>query len=165
VITKEQLAESMLRECDIILHLHSKLPAGAADYQPSPEQRSTVALLRYMAIFVSAGIRCMREANWKLFSEYSASVKELTLEEFPAAMERQKQEIAEFFAGTTEEQLETQLAPMPGGGPSIPLGLAILNGPFKWMAAYKMQLFLYAKAAGADLKTSNLWRGSDPAPK
>ena len=47
----------------------------------------------------------------------------------------------------------------------LPLGAAILNGPAKWLAAYKMQLFLYAKASGApELKTSNLWRGADPKP-
>ena len=165
MITKEQLAESMLRECDIILHLHSKLPAGAADYRPSAEQRTTTQLLRYMAVFLSAGIRCMQQSDWKLFGGYSEQVKEMTIDEFPAAMARQKNEIAEFFSSVSEETLQTQMAPMPGGGPLLPLGVAILNGPFKWLSAYKMQLFLYAKAAGAtQLKTSNAWRGTDPAP-
>jgi hypothetical protein len=165
VITKDQLAESMLRECDILIHLHAKLPEGALDYQPSPEQRTTLALLRYVAICAAAGIRCMNEANWKLFREYGERVAEMPGDEFPAAMERQKNEIADFFASVSEETLETQEAPMPGGAVLLPLGVAILNGPFKWLAAYKMQLFLYAKAAGAkDLKTSNLWRGTDPAP-
>ncbi|HKR64723.1 MAG TPA: hypothetical protein VJZ00_13405 [Thermoanaerobaculia bacterium] len=164
MITKDQLAESMLRECDILLHLHSKLPPGALDYQPSPEQRTTLWLLRYVAICAIGGIRCMAEANWKLFGEYNARVKEMTGDEFPAAMERQKQEIADFFASVSEGTLETQEAPMPGGG-VLPLGAAILNGPFKWLAAYKMQFFLYAKAAGAtELKTSNAWRGTDPKP-
>ena len=53
---------------------------------------------------------------------------------------------------------------MPGGG-MLPLGFAVLEGPLKWLTAYKMQLFLYAKATGAtQLKTSNLWRGTDPKP-
>jgi hypothetical protein len=164
MITKDQLAASMLRECDIVIHLHSKLPAGALDYRPSEGQRSTLELLRYLAICASAGIRCMKESNWKLFAEHVERVKEMTADEFPAAMERQKQEIADFFAATSEETLATQEAPVPGGA-IMPLGAAILNGPLKWLAAYKMQLFLYAKAAGAtELKTPNLWRGSDPAP-
>ena len=76
----------------------------------------------------------------------------------------QKQEILDFFDSVSEETLLTQEAPMPGGG-VLPLGAAILNGPAKWLAAYKMQLFLYAKASGApELKTSNLWRGTDPKP-
>jgi hypothetical protein len=164
MITKDQLAASMLRECDIVIHLHSKLPEGSLDYRPAEGQRSTLELLRYLAICAAAGIRCMKESNWKLFAEHVERVKEMTADEFPAAMERQKQEIADFFAGTSEETLETQDAPVPGGA-IMPLGAAILNGPLKWLAAYKMQLFLYAKAAGAtELKTPNLWRGSDPAP-
>lgn len=165
MINKDQLAESMLRECDILIHLYTKLPEGALEYQPSAEQRTTLALLRYLAICATAGIRCMVQADWKLFREYGERVAEMPAADFPAEMERQKKEIADFFASISEETLATQEAPMPGGGVKLPLGVAILNGPFKWLAAYKMQLFLYAKAAGAtQLKTSNLWRGTDPAP-
>lgn len=166
MITKEQFAHAMARECDIAVHLFSKLPAGSYDYRPSPEQRSTTELLRYLSICASAGIRCMSESNWKLFAEYTARVKGMSPADFPAAMEEQKQEIVGFFGSVSEETLLTQDAPLPGGAVMLPLGAAILNGPAKWLAAYKMQLFLYAKASGAtELKTSNLWRGSDPAPK
>jgi len=166
MITKDQLAESMLRECDILVHLFSKLPDGAYDYRPSEQQRTTLALLRYVAICGAAGIRCMSEGDWTLFKSYSERVAEMPAADFPAAMGRQKAEIAKFFANVSEDVLETQEAPTPGGGGMLPLGVAILNGPFKWLAAYKMQLFLYAKAAGAsDLRTANLWRGTDPAPK
>ena len=166
MITKEQFADSMLRECDILIHLFSKLPDGSDDYRPSEQQRTTLALLRYIAICGAAGIRCMSAGDWSLFKSYSERVAEMPSSDFPAAMERQKAEIAEFFASVSEETLRTQEAPMPGGGGVLPLGLAILNGPFKWLAAYKMQLFLYAKAAGAtELRTANLWRGSDPTPK
>ncbi len=41
------------------------------------------------------------------------------------------------------------------------LGLAILNGPLKWLTAYKLQLFLYAKACGAEIGTANAWAGMD----
>jgi hypothetical protein len=166
MITKDQLAKSMLRECDILVHLFTKLPDGAHDYRPSEQQRTTLSLLRYVAICAAAGIRCMSASDWTLFKSYSERVAEMPAADFPAAMERQKAEIAEFFASVSEETLQTQEAPMPGGGATMPLGAAILNGPFKWLAAYKMQLFLYAKAAGAgELKTANLWRGTDPAPK
>ena len=164
MITKEQVAQSMARDCDIIVHLFSKMAPAAYDYQPSPEQRTTLALLRYMAVCASAGIHCMVHSDFKLFSTYTERVKEMPASEFPAAMERQKQEILDFFASVSEETLLTQEAPLPGGG-ILPLGAAILNGPAKWLTAYKMQLFLYAKASGApELKTANLWRGTDPKP-
>jgi hypothetical protein len=165
MITKEQLAEAMGRECDIAIHLFSKFTPQGYDYRPSEGQRTTTELLRYLAICGIAGLTCMRENNWKLFSEiFGARVKEMPPEGFPAAMEQQKSEINAFFAGLTEEALATQDSALPGGTP-MPLGAAILNGPAKWLPAYKMQLFLYAKAAGAEgLKTSNVWRGTDPAP-
>lgn len=164
MISKEQLAQSAARECDIILHLFNKLPPDAYDYRPSAEQRSTLELLRYLAICATAGIQCMVRNDWKLFAGYRDRVKDMPASEFPAAMEQQKQEILAFLAETSEETLSTQEAPMPGGA-MIPLGMAILDGPLKWLTAYKMQLFLYAKTSGVtDLKTSNLWRGTDPKP-
>jgi hypothetical protein len=165
MITKDQLAAAMIRECDICLHLFSKLPAGAADYRPSEKQRSTLELLRYLSISGVAGMDCMAHADWKRFGSFSGRAKDMPFESFPAAMAAQKAEIEAFFAGVSEQTLETQEAPMPGGA-SVPLGVAILNGPFKWLTAYKMQLFLYAKAAGAtELGTSNAWRGADMPPK
>jgi hypothetical protein len=60
--------------------------------------------------------------------------------------------------------LETQMAPLPGGGTRT-LGLAILEAPFKWLTAYKLQLFLYAKATGASaIGTANAWAGVDLDP-
>jgi hypothetical protein len=53
---------------------------------------------------------------------------------------------------------------MPGGG-ELPLGAALLNGPFKWLTSYKLQLFLYAKANGAAIGTVNAWAGMDSKPQ
>lgn len=165
MITKDQLAASMLRECDISLHLFTKLTPDAYLYQPSPSQRTTLDLLRYLSICGIAGIHCMSERDWKQFGTFSSRAKDLPADEFPAAMARQKTELATFFKSVSEATLETQDAPMPGGG-TLPLGLAILNGPFKWLTAYKMQLFLYAKATGAtEIGTGNAWAGVDrPRP-
>jgi hypothetical protein len=164
MITKEQLMESMTRECDIAIHLFTKLSPESYDYQPSAEQRTTLWLLRYLAVCATAGIACMQAGNWGVFREFSERVKEMPAADFPAEMTRQKEELQRFFAETSEEELRTREVPMPGGA-IVPFGVAILNGPFKWLAAYKMQLFLYAKATGAtELRTSNLWRGTDPKP-
>jgi hypothetical protein len=161
MITKDQLAASMLRECDICRHLFTKLGPDSLTYRPSPGQRTTLELLRYLSICGISGIRCMAEGNWKIFSEYAERVKDMPAEEFPAAMQRQAEDIAAFFASINEETLETQQAPIPGGG-TLPLGVAILGGPFKWLAGYKLQLFLYAKAAGVtEIGTANAWAGID----
>jgi hypothetical protein len=164
MITKEQLAAAMMRECDISQHLYAKLKVlgpAAIDYRPSAGQRSTLELLRYLSICGSAPVRCMAERNWKLWGEFDARAKAMRAEDFPAAMALQKSELESFFAAASEQMLETQEAPLPAGG-TAPLGLAILNGPYKWLAAYKLQLFLYAKASGAqEIGTSNAWAGAD----
>ncbi len=160
MITKDMLSAAMTRECDIAVHLFTKVKDY--DYRPTPGQRSTLELLRYLAVCGIAGVRCMSEGSWDHYGEYAARVKEMKAEEFPAMMELQKKEIAEFFEKVSEETLETKDAPLPGGFGSVPLGIAILNGPFKWITAYKLQLFLYAKSSGAsDIGTINAWGGMD----
>ena len=161
MITKDQLAASMLRECDIAKHLFTKLPAGALDYRPTPGQRSTLELLRYLAICGIAGIRAMVENNLHVVTDYKAQVAEMAAAEFPAAMDRQKAQISEYFANVDERTLETEQAKLPGA-PPMPLGAALMNAPLKWLTAYRMQLFLYAKAAGAEeIGTANAWAGID----
>jgi len=164
MVSKEHVAASMLRECDICIHLFGKLPPEAYDYRPSEGQRSTLELLRYLAICGIGGIRAMSGGDWGVWKDFSARTAEMPAEGFPAMMERQKEEIAAFFAETSEETLETQPATLPWKE-TVPLGAALLAGPFKWLAAYKLQLFLYAKANGAEVSTPNAWMGSDQRPQ
>ncbi|MEO8201933.1 MAG: hypothetical protein ABI679_15485 [Gemmatimonadota bacterium] len=161
MITKQQLSASMQRDCDIVAHLFSKLSPDAYDYRPSPGQRTTLELLQYLAICVTIGLRCMTEKDWKLFAGLYAHARELKAEDFPEAMDRQKSGIATFFDSVSEQTLETDIAPLPGGL-MLPLGEAVMNGPAKWLTAYKMQLFLYVKATSApEITTPNLWAGVD----
>jgi hypothetical protein len=167
MISKDQLADAMMRECDICQHLYEKLAAlgpEALEYRPSPAQRTTLELLRYLTVCGIAGLRFMAERRWAVFGEFQDRTCGMGAADFPAAMTRQKSEIHDFFEALTEEQLESQEALLPSGG-TAPLDVAILGGPLKWLAAYKLQLFLYAKAAGASgLGTANAWAGRDAQP-
>jgi hypothetical protein len=164
MINKSQIAASMARECDICKHLHEKLTPAAYSFKPSEKQRGTVELLQYVAICGIAAIQSLYQSNWKVFGDYYARVKDLKPEDFPAAMDRQKQEIHEFFDGITEHTLETRDALLPVGGTQL-LGQAILDLPFKWLPAYKLQLFLYAKMTGStEIGTVNAWMGMDWKP-
>jgi len=165
MITKEQLAASMIRECDVIVHLTSKVTHDSLDYRPSPNQRSMLELLRYLSYCASGGIRSLVAADWSIYSACERESRSMSLADFPDAMARQKAEIASFFESISEEALATTQTKAPGGG-AVMLGPYIFNGPFKWLVAYKMQLFLYAKVNGApDIGTSNLWGGVDRAPR
>lgn len=160
MITKDAFKNAMLRECDICVHLFGKLGPEAWDYRPAEKQRSTAELLRYLAICGIAGATCMKEQDWKRFAGFAEKTKEMPPEAFPDAMARQKADLETLFATLDEDTLRTRPAPLPGGG-ELPLGEALLNGPFKWLTSYKLQLFLYAKANGAEIGTANAWRGVD----
>ena len=164
MISKDALCASMTRECDIAIHLHGKLTPGAHDYRMSPTQRSTLETMRYLSYCGIGGIEAMASGGWAKWPAREAAGAQMTVEEFPAAMRRQKKEIEEFFASISEETLATQPAKVPGGDAVSPLGTALIDGPLKWLLAYKMQLFLYVKASGAtEIGTSNAWGGRDSA--
>jgi hypothetical protein len=161
MINKSQIAASMMFECDVAKHLHSKLTPAAYDYKPTPGQRTTLEVLQYLSICGIAGIQSLVKSDWKAFSLYTDRASKMTAKEFPAAMDLQKKEIKEFFDSVTERDLETKDAKLPLGGTEL-LGQAILDLPFKWLPAYKLQLFLYMKSTGTtDIGTANAWMGID----
>jgi hypothetical protein len=163
MISKDALCASMTRECEIAIHLHGKLTPGAHDYRMSPTQRSTLETMRYLSYCGIGGIEAMASGGWAKWPAREEAAAHMTTDEFPAAMQRQKKEIEEFFASISEETLANQPAKLPTGL-VCPLGTALMDGPLKWLLAYKMQLFLYAKAAGAtEIGTSNVWGGRDSA--
>ena len=168
MLDKNDVLDAILRDCDISLHLFGKLPEGGLDYQPSSEQRNTLQLLRYIAHCGIGGSRALVEGNWDGYQEVAQRVQEMAGEEFPAAMERQKQELRGLFAEITDEDFASRDATLPTGE-TLKLGRALLEMPVKWMTAYRMQLFLYAKAAGnSDIWTPNCWAGVDwdkPVPE
>jgi len=121
-------------------------------------------LLQYLSLCGIAGTRSMAEGNWKIFGEYVERAKAESMDHFPGAMERQRNELTAFFAQASDELLAKE-AGVPGAG-KMPLAAAIMSGPLKWLTGYKMQLFLYAKATGStDIGTSNAWGGMDMPPK
>ena len=161
MITKEQLEWSLVRECDITVHLFGKIAPDAYDYRPSPGVRSTAELLRYLAMCGIGGIRWFESGNLDVWKEHQARVADMAPAAFPDEMNRQKREIQEFFAATDEATLRTKEARLPTGD-RMPLGAAIMNGPGKWLTAYKLQLFSHAKASGASqIGTANAWAGID----
>jgi hypothetical protein len=161
MITKTHLLDSMLHECTVAQHLFTKIPATGFDYRPSAKQRSTAELLQYLSVIGIAGATCIIERDWKRFTPFSERAKEMRPEEFIERMDRQKAELIALLKGLTDERLASSEGLLPGGA-SQPLDVALMNGPIKWLTAYKLQLFLYAKAAGAEeISTVNAWAGVD----
>lgn len=168
MIDKNTIRDLILRECDICIHLHGKIPEGTFDYRPTRGQRTTLELLQYLSYCALAGMRVTAEGSWDCWRELAEAASALSAEEFPAAMERQKQAVREYLDRLTQEEIETRMVETPVGE-EMPLERALIELPLHWMVAYRMQLFLYAKQAGnEEIWTPNCWAGVDwerPTPR
>ena len=161
MITKDHLLNSLLRECTICLHLIDKVRPEHLSYRPTPGQRSIEELLRYMSYCVVSALDGMSTGDWKGFAACRERANARPVTELRTMMEEQLDGIRAFFAAAGEEAMVSQEVKVPGGG-TLPLAAAIMDGPLKWITAYKMQLFLYLKSAGVEnLGTTNVWGGFD----
>jgi hypothetical protein len=160
-VNRDDLLELMIRECDLCIHLHGKVPEGAMEFRFTEGQRSTAELLRYLSFVGLGASRSMAEDDWDVYHGMEKEAASLDPAAFPAAMERQKVGLRAFFAELPEEKLASARLTMPWGV-EMPLGRALLALPYASLVAYRMQLFLHAKAAGnAAIGTANCWGGMD----
>jgi hypothetical protein len=163
VLTREELVASLQNEVRILLHLASKIDRSQLDYRPTPNQRSTLELLRYLTMMGPELIACIRSgvfdhASWKGALE---AADRLDFDQVLAAIERQTTRYAELIGEFSDADLrdEIELLFWKGSRASIIVNLVLCG-----QAAYRGQLFLYLKACGrAELSTSNLWGGVDVA--
>ena len=50
VLTKPELIAALQNEVHILLHLASKIDRAQLDYRPTPKQRSTIELVKYLSV-------------------------------------------------------------------------------------------------------------------
>ncbi len=161
MLSKSDLLEAILSECDICIHLYGKIPDGGLDYRPSPKQRDMRELLQYICSCGIGFARAMFEGNWDGYQEEEQVISDFTPDQFPSLMKAQKDKLVKLFDTVTDDDFANKEAMLPSGEVTK-LAMAMLDMPFRCMVGYRMQLFLYAKAAGNyDLITPNCWFGVD----
>jgi hypothetical protein len=165
MMTRDQLLDSIASEMRIIRHLASKVPSGAMDWRPTPGQRSTIELLRYLSTAAIDLTRMLLSGTWDTAAVTGKAPRTLAPTEFDAAMARQEAAIRDAVGPLSDRDLVERRAVLPTGA-IVSLGVALIEIVLKALVAYRMQLFLYAKGSGnSTLATSNLWFGVDsPAP-
>ena len=160
-MTKSELIASLQNEVRILLHLVSKIDRAKLDYRPTPKQRSTLELLKYLSMM---GPRLVQAAKAETFdaaawaaAEQAAEARDL--DQTLAAIAAQTDAYATLLADVSDAELRTE---MDGGGFKTTRGALMVNVGLCGCAAYRMQLFLYLKASGReDLGSMNLWAGVD----
>jgi hypothetical protein len=160
-LTKAELIAALQNEVRILLHLADKIDPAKTDYRPTPKQRSTIELLRYLTMMgphlvTAAATANFDEAAWGAAEE---AAKTMTLAETKAAIAGHSAAYAAALGGLTDADFRAEISLF---GPPTTRGVWLVSWVLGGCVAYRTQLFLYLKACGRDeLGTMNLWAGMD----
>jgi hypothetical protein len=163
VLTKSELITSLQDEVRILLHLASKIDRSQLDYRPTPKQRSTIELLRYLSMMGPTIVRYNLSGSQDpaLWTEAAKAADARDLDQTLAAIAAQHDEYASLLENVSDEDLRVEKDSIMGGKTSR--GASLVNLVLCGCAAYRTQLFLYLKACGREeLGTMDLWAGIDP---
>jgi hypothetical protein len=166
VMTKPELVSALQNEVRILLHLASKIDHANLGYRPTPKQRSTVELLRYLSMMGPALVQAAKAgtfdgAAWTAAEQAAAAQSD---EQTLAAIAAQPATYAALLADVSDDDLRAEIDPFGAGKSSR--GAFLVTQVLCGCAAYRTQLFLYLKACGREeLNTWNLWVGMDEPPK
>ncbi|MGA8144836.1 MAG: hypothetical protein WB987_13185 [Candidatus Acidiferrales bacterium] len=168
ILTKDELIHALQNEVRILLHLISKVDPATLDYRLSPKQRSLLELLQYLVFMPEVHMRAALADSFSLdgfqtaWQAGEATANAMNLAQITEAIGRQRALIEELLSPCSDADLRAQIE-MFGNKASRGSMLVLLV--LSHYAAYRMQLFLYLKAAGrAELSTFNLWLGADALP-
>ena len=163
-ITKDEVIGQLQKEVRILLHLASKLDSKSLDYRPTAKQRSSLELLRYLAVMGPSLVRAIKTGNFDVerWQADTATANASNFQQVLALIQAHEAEYASLLGSWTEDDFRGTID-MFGRKATRAQWLLelVLNG----CAAYRTQLFLYLKACGREeLTTANLWQGVDPVP-
>ncbi len=161
MFTLDHFIKTWRYESRICVNLFGKIPAGGLDYRPTPGQRSTIELLRYLSYGPYNGVAKTIAGDWQKGRPTAEMTAGMPPSDFPARMAWQADAMEREVRSISATALATEDMTFPWGE-TVKKAEALMT-PFRWLTGYRMQLFLYLKAAGAhELKTGDCWRL--PAP-
>lgn len=164
VLSKPELIASLQNEVRILLHLASKLDPSMHDYRPTPKQRSSLELLKYLTIMGPALIKAAKAGTFDA-AAWTAAEHEAASRNFDqtiAALAAHKDAYATLLGGMSDADFRGEIEMF---GTKTSRGAFIVNMVLSGCAAYRTQLFLYLKSCGREeLGTMNLWAGMDAPP-
>jgi hypothetical protein len=152
------------KEVRLLQHLITKIDPAMLDYRPTPKQRSTIDLLKYLT---NMGPTLVRYAKGQPLdtAAMSAAIEVANARSFDetvTALAAHSDLYVELLADMSDDDFRAETMGFDG--------LPVTRGQFMTFhvlgqcAAYRTQLFLYLKACGREeLNTMNLWVGMDGA--
>lgn len=164
VLTKEELIGALTHEVHVLRHLITKIDADAVNYRPTPKQRSSIELVRYLVVQGPVLVASIRNGAFdrEAWGAAQAQADAADLAGLDAMLATHPAQFAEAVGAMTDEALRADIQLF--GGP-MSRGMHLVTLVLANYAAYRTQLFCYLKLCGHDeLKTANLWQGRDPKP-
>ena len=161
MLNRTQFLNQLRDESKILKHLWSKIPAGEADRSLAPKMRTTLELLRYLASCARVPVWALLNDGWAKLRDQVDENANLTLAQFPAAMDKQVLEVESLLSKVSDADLTNRQVTLPWGV-KVSLGEALVATSLRFLTAYRMQLFLHLKVHGQPgLSTRNCWMGED----
>lgn len=160
VLSKDDLLSTLKKESRILAHLAEKVEPSMVDYRPTPKQRSTIELLKYLSVMgpalATAAKKGFDPAAW---TEADTTAQARNFEQTVAALAAHADTYASLLGDYTDADFRQEIEIF---GRRTTRGSFLVNSVLSGCAAYRTQLFLYLKACGRDeLNTMNLWAGVD----
>lgn len=167
VLTKNELIGSLQNEARILLHLVGKAEPQMLDYRPTPKQRSSLELMKYLTIMGPALIDAVKAGNFdrQKWSEAEKAAAARSADQTKAALAGLSDHYATALGAMSDDEFRGEIEMF---GQKASRGAVLVNMVLAGHAAYRTQLFCYLKSCGREeLGTMNLWAGMDapePAP-
>jgi|SRR5687767_12127112 hypothetical protein len=166
ILTKTELIRSLQKEVRLLLHLASKVDPTALDYRPTPKQRSTLELLKYLTLMGPAlvGYAKGQPMDASAVTEAMQAAEARNFDQTVAAIAAHADLYAALLGDMSDDDFRAETKGVDGSPTTC--GEFIVNHVIGQCAAYRMQLFMYLKACGREeLNSMNLWVGTDaPMP-
>lgn len=162
MFTIESFIENWKKESRICISLFGKIPPGGLDYKPTAGQRTTLELLRYLSYGPYNGVHRTLQGDWAAGRPTADMMAMMAASDFPARMAWQAEAVERELRAVPMTDLLEKTMTFPWGE-TLKRGEALMT-PFRWLVGYRMQLFLYLKAAGnTQIGTADCWRVPAPA--
>jgi hypothetical protein len=160
-LTTNEVLSQLQKEVQILRHLAGKVDRSQLDYRPTPKQRSTIELLRYMVVMGPALTRSLKAGAFDLehWQAQSAVAEKASFDQLLGMIEQQTDDYASLLSGWTDADFRGEIELFGRKATRAAFLLELVLGG---CAAYRTQLFCYLKSCGRDeLNTMNLWQGQD----
>jgi hypothetical protein len=160
-LTKEEVIAQLQKEVRILVHLAGKIDRSQLDYRPTPKQRSTIELLRYLVNMGPLLVKAIKSGTFDVeaWQASSAKANAADFDGVLAMIRAQESEYASLLSSWTEADFRGSIEMF---GRSASRGAFLLELVLAGGAAYRTQLFCYLKSCGREeLTTANLWQGID----